>query len=200
MSSNSKPSVSGGRFLGVPDRVSDEVFVAMSKALNFINPEELSMQCILIALNRFLQEKHGSKMAFLDGNPPERLCKPIVDHVQSLGGQLRINSRLKKIELNKDSTVKHFVLADGSIIEGDVYVSAMPVDNFKLLLPQEWKEIPYFKKLEKLVGVPVINIHIWLVGTLYMHIISLSFEGAWEILHFIYHCPINSWKYCFLYD
>ena len=27
---------------------------------------------ILIALNRFLQETHGSKMAFLDGSPPER--------------------------------------------------------------------------------------------------------------------------------
>ena len=40
---------------GVPDRVTDEVFIAMSKALNFINPDELSMQCILIALNRFLQ-------------------------------------------------------------------------------------------------------------------------------------------------
>ena len=25
------------------------------------------MQVVLIALNRFLQEKHGSKMAFLDG-------------------------------------------------------------------------------------------------------------------------------------
>jgi len=35
--------------------VTDEVFIAMSKALNFINPDELSMQCILIALNRFLQ-------------------------------------------------------------------------------------------------------------------------------------------------
>lgn len=146
---------------GVPDRVSDEVFVAMSKALNFINPEELSMQCILIALNRFLQEKHGSKMAFLDGNPPERLCKPIVDHVQSLGGQIQINSRLQKIELNNDGTVKHFLLANGSIVEGDVYVSAMPVDILKLVLPQEWKEVSYFKKLEKLVGVPVINIHIW---------------------------------------
>lgn len=146
---------------GVPDRVSDEVFVAMSKALNFINPEELSMQCILIALNRFLQEKHGSKMAFLDGNPPERLCKPIVDHVQSLGGQLQINSRLQKIELNNDGTVKHFLLANGSIVEADIYVSAMPVDILKLVLPQEWKEVSYFKKLEKLVGVPVINIHIW---------------------------------------
>lgn len=119
------------------------------------------MQCILIALNRFLQEKHGSKMAFLDGNPPERLCKPIVDHVQSLGGQLQLNSRLQKIELNNDGTVKHFLLANGDIVEGDVYVSAMPVDILKLVLPQEWKEVTYFKKLEKLVGVPVINIHIW---------------------------------------
>lgn len=37
------------------------------------------------------------------------------------------------------------------------------VDIFKLLLPEDWKEIPYFQKLEKLVGVPVINVHIWLV-------------------------------------
>nr|AOV86213.1 phytoene desaturase 1 [Zoysia japonica] len=146
---------------GVPDRVNDEVFIAMSKALNFINPDELSMQCILIALNRFLQEKHGSKMAFLDGNPPERLCMPIVDHIRSRGGEVRLNSRIKKIELNPDGTVKHFALSDGTQITGDAYVFAAPVDIFKLLVPQEWNEITYFKKLEKLVGVPVINVHIW---------------------------------------
>eukprot|EP00262_Sarcandra_glabra_P009987 TRINITY_DN24833_c0_g1_i1.p1 TRINITY_DN24833_c0_g1~~TRINITY_DN24833_c0_g1_i1.p1 ORF type:complete len:584 (+),score=96.63 TRINITY_DN24833_c0_g1_i1:384-2135(+) len=146
---------------GVPDRINDEVFIAMSKALNFINPDELSMQCILIALNRFLQEKNGSKMAFLDGNPPERLCMPIVDHIQSLGGQVQLNSRIRKIELNPDGTVKHFVLSNGNVIEGDIYVIATPVDILKLLLPQEWKEISYFKGLEKLVGVPVINVHIW---------------------------------------
>ncbi|KAL0414982.1 UNVERIFIED_CONTAM: 15-cis-phytoene desaturase, chloroplastic/chromoplastic [Sesamum latifolium] len=111
---------------GVPERVTDEVFIAMSKALNFINPDELSMQCILIALNRFLQEKHGSKMAFLD-----------------------------------DGTVKSFTLNNGNVIKGDAYVFATPVDILKLLLPEDWKEMPYFKKLEKLVGVPVINVHIW---------------------------------------
>lgn len=47
---------------GVPERVTDEVFIAMSKALNFINPDELSMQCILIALNRFLQVGHSSPL------------------------------------------------------------------------------------------------------------------------------------------
>nr|QMU23691.1 5-cis-phytoene desaturase [Eleocharis dulcis] len=146
---------------GVPDRVNDEVFIAMSKALNFINPDELSMQCILIALNRFLQEKHGSKMAFLDGNPPERLCMPICEHIQSLGGEVRLNSRIQKLELNSDGTVRQFVLTDGSVVTGDAYVFATPVDILKLLLPEEWKEISYFKKLEKLVGVPVINVHIW---------------------------------------
>nr|ACE79168.1 phytoene desaturase [Citrus maxima] len=146
---------------GVPDRVTTEVFIAMSKALNFINPDELSMQCILIALNRFLQEKQGSKMAFLDGNPPERLCLPIVEHIQSLGGEVRLNSRVQKIELNDDGTVKNFLLTNGNVIDGDAYVFATPVDILELQLPENWKEMAYFKRLEKLVGVPVINIHIW---------------------------------------
>mmetsp|Transcript_58040 Transcript_58040/g.141856 ORF Transcript_58040/g.141856 Transcript_58040/m.141856 type:complete len:311 (+) Transcript_58040:171-1103(+) len=42
---------------GIPRRVSDEVFLAMSKALGFIGPEKLSMQCVLIALNRFFERK-----------------------------------------------------------------------------------------------------------------------------------------------
>lgn len=40
---------------GVPDRVNDEVFIAMAKALAFIDPDQLSMTIVLTALNRFLQ-------------------------------------------------------------------------------------------------------------------------------------------------
>ena len=36
-----------------------------------------------------LQERHGSKMAFLDGLPPERFCQPIVDHFKQRGGEIR---------------------------------------------------------------------------------------------------------------
>lgn len=35
------------------------------------------------------------------------------------------------------------------------------VDIVKKLLPEEWQGDPFFKKLEGLTGVPVINIHIW---------------------------------------
>lgn len=35
------------------------------------------------------------------------------------------------------------------------------VDIVKLLLPKQWSQMPFFKKLDGLEGVPVINIHIW---------------------------------------
>ncbi len=150
----------------IPPRVEKEVFIAMSKALNFINPDEISATILLTALNRFLQEKNGSKMAFLDGSPTERLCQPIVDYVTERGGEVRLNAPLKEILLNEDGSVKGFLLrglngAEDEIFTADAYVSAMPVDPLKVILPQSWKEKSYFQQLEGLEGVPVINLHLW---------------------------------------
>lgn len=146
---------------GVPERVNDEVFIAMAKALNFIDPWEISSTVILTAMNRFLQERHGSKMAFLDGPPTTRLCEPMVEHIKKGSGEVLLNKRLQSIELNSDGTVKCLKLQGGEEVTADVYVSAMPVDPLKLLLPAPWKEDPFFKKLDGLEGVPVINVHLW---------------------------------------
>lgn len=35
------------------------------------------------------------------------------------------------------------------------------MDVVKKLVPTRWADMPYFSRLEKLVGVPVINVHIW---------------------------------------
>ncbi len=154
------------RTQNIPERVNDEVFIAMSKALNFINPDEISSTVLLTALNRFLQEKDGSKMAFLDGAPPERLCEPIVEYIRERGGEVYLNSPLKKINLKDDNTVDSFQISSQNLeglenVYADAYVSALPVDLFKLMLPNPWKEIKVFKDLDGLKGVPVINIHLW---------------------------------------
>ena len=96
------------RIHNIPERVNDEVFIAMSKALNFIDPDEISATVVLTALNRFLQEKNGSQMAFLDGAPPERLCQPMVDHIETLGGEVHLDSPLREIKLNDDGSVAAF--------------------------------------------------------------------------------------------
>jgi 15-cis-phytoene desaturase len=150
----------------IPPRVETEVFIAMSKALNFIGPKEISATIILTALNRFLQEKNGSKMAFLDGSPTERLCQPMVDYITERGGEVRLNTPLKEILLNPDGSVKGFLMrglngAPDEVLTADLYVSAMSVDVVKVMLPKPWQEMEYFQKLQGLEGVPVINLHLW---------------------------------------
>jgi 15-cis-phytoene desaturase len=150
----------------IPPRVEKEVFIAMSKALNFIDPQEISATILLTALNRFLQEKNGSKMAFLDGSPTERLCQPLVDYITTRGGEVHLNAPLKEILLNEDNSARGFLMrgvkgAGDYEIEADAYVSAVSVDALKLLLPDPWGAIAFFQKLEGLEGVPVINLHLW---------------------------------------
>lgn len=151
---------------GVGDRVNSDVFIAASKALTFIDPEDVSATIPLTAINRFLKERYGSKVAFLDGSPTERMCQPMVDYITAGGGEVRLNAPLKEAILNADGTVKGYLIrglngAADEIITADTYVSAMSVDALKLMLPQLWQEKAFFKKLEGLEGVPVINLHLW---------------------------------------
>lgn len=151
---------------GIDERVNSDIFIAASKALTFINPEDVSATIPLTAINRFLKERYGSKIAFLDGAPPERLCQPIVDYVTERGGEFYTNASLKEIVLNPDGSVKAFRIRGyedqpEQEITADAYVSAMSVDALKLLLPEAWKSLPNFEMLQGLEGVPVINVQIW---------------------------------------
>lgn len=151
---------------GVDERVNSDIFIAASKALTFINPEDVSATVPLTALNRFLKERYGSKVAFLDGSPTERLCQPLVDYITARGGEVRLNAPLKEIMTTEDGTVNGFLIrgVDGAadeVLTADAYVSAMSVDPLKAMLPQSWRQLEFFQKLSQLEGVEVINLHLW---------------------------------------
>jgi 15-cis-phytoene desaturase len=151
---------------GVDERVNTDIFIAASKALTFINPEDVSATIPLTALNRFLKERYGSKVAFLDGSPTERLCQPMVDYITQRGGEVRLNAPLKEIMTAEDGTVKGFLLrglngAADEILTADAYVSAMSVDPLKAMLPESWREKSFFQQMSKLEGVEVVNLHLW---------------------------------------
>ena len=118
---------------GMPPRVKEEIFIAMGKALDFIDPDKLSMSVVLTAMNRFINEADGSQTAFLDGNQPERLCAPMVSHVEQRGGKVHTGAAVKEICLTEEGTVRHLLMADGSEVQADYYVSAVPCDVFQRL-------------------------------------------------------------------
>ena len=98
------------RKYGMPERINEEVFISMAKALDFIDPDKLSMTVVLTAMNRFLNETDGLQMAFLDGNQPDRLCAPMVDHDQSGGGDVRSSAR-QGVCAQRRRSVKHLKMA-----------------------------------------------------------------------------------------
>jgi len=150
------------RKYGMPERINDEVFISMAKALDFIDPDKLSMTVVLTAMNRFLNEDNGLQMAFLDGNQPDRVCAPMKEHIESKGGKVITESPIKEIVTNhEDGSINHLLLRTGEKIVADEYVSAVPVDIFKRMMPSRWSTIPYFRQCDELEGIPVINLHMW---------------------------------------
>ena len=149
------------RKYGMPERINEEIFVAMSKALDFADPDKLSMAVVLTAMNRFINEAGGSQCAFLDGNQPDRLCAPMKEYIEKRGGQVLTQQPVKEIVTNEDGSVKHLLLRSGEIVVADEYISAMPVDIMKRLVPERWSTMPFFRQMDELEGIPVINIHMW---------------------------------------
>jgi len=149
------------RKYGMPERINEEVFISMAKALDFIDPDKLSMTVVLTAMNRFLNEDNGLQMAFLDGNQPDRVCKPMKDHIEARGGSVFTDSPVKEIVTKDDGSVDYLLMRDGQKLVADEYVSAVPVDIFKRMIPKKWANMPYFRQCDELEGIPVINLHMW---------------------------------------
>lgn len=149
------------RKYGMPERINEEVFIAMAKALDFIDPDKLSMTVVLTAMNRFLNEDNGLQMAFLDGNQPDRVCEPMKQHIEAKGGKVFLNSPIKEIVANDDGSVSHLLMRSGEKVVADEYISAMPVDIMKRMTPKRWQNMPYFRQFDELEGIPVINLHMW---------------------------------------
>lgn len=133
----------------------------MAKALDFIDPDKLSMTVVLTAMNRFLNESNGLQMAFLDGNQSDRVCEPMKNAIEKAGGKVVVNAPVQEIVTNDDGTVNHFLLRSGEKIVADEYISAMPVDIMKRMTPKKWQNMPYFRQFDELEGIPVINLHMW---------------------------------------
>merc|ERR1719311_247189 len=100
-------------------------------------------------------------MAFLDGNQPDRLCAPMTAHIEARGGEVRTNAPLQEFVVDDDGAIQGLKMRDGSLITADEYVSAVPVDIFKRLMPKPWAKMPYFRQTDELEGIPVINLHMW---------------------------------------
>ena len=66
----------------------------------------------------------------------------MVDHIKARGGEVRLNAPVAEMKTNEDGTVAGFLMRDGTTVVADEYVSAVPCDIFKRLLPMRGLRCP----------------------------------------------------------
>ena len=147
---------------GLSKRSLGDFFDTMALALNFLPSSAVSAKLLLTVLSHFGKETDASRVAFLKGPPELRLFRPLLQYLEKRGVDVRFNSKVRSVRYSEpDGVVTGFELEDGSVIEADLYMSAMPVHNLWKILPPALRAQAPFDGLRHLHGVPVMTVQLY---------------------------------------
>lgn len=144
---------------GMGERSLRDVMDTMALSLNFARTDDVSAKLVLTAMMHFAKETDASKMALVKGSPHTRIWEPLIAKLKARGSTVELDRKVVDIIYEPiTNQVDGFVLEDGSVVRGDVYISAMPVHSLRKVLPEPLREMPYFANLRHLKGRPVITL------------------------------------------
>lgn len=147
---------------GMGQRSLDDVMHTMALALNFQRADRVSAKLVLTALLHFAKETDAPKMGLVKGSPHERLWVPLITQLQKRGVQVLFNRKVDQIRYDaSENRVSGFVLDNGDLITGDLYISAMPVHSLRKTLPESLRRLPTFDGIRHLKGQPVITVQLY---------------------------------------
>jgi phytoene desaturase len=147
---------------GMGQRALREVMDTMALALNFQSADQVSAKLVLTALLHFAQERAAPRMGLVKGAPQERLWAPLLRLLDGRGARVALNCKVEQICYDAGANrVTGLALDDGSTVEGDIYISAIPVHDLRKVLPNALREHLVFAELRHLKGRPVITAQLY---------------------------------------
>jgi uncharacterized protein with NAD-binding domain and iron-sulfur cluster len=147
---------------GMGQSTIDKVMDAMALALNFQKADKVSAKLVLTALLHFAKETDAPKMGLVKGSPHERLWVPLMKLLRERGVEIRFNSKVSEIMHDKtQNRVTGVRLEDGSVLEADIFISAMPVHSLRKVMSDSMREFAELDNLKHLKGQPVITVQLY---------------------------------------
>ncbi len=78
------------------------------------------------------------------------------------GVVVRLNAAVRRLHAGEGGTVAGLELRDGSQLQADHYILAVPFPRVRDLLPPAWAEsMPYFFQIAQLSPSPICSVHLW---------------------------------------
>jgi len=81
-------------------------------------------------------------------------------YIEERGGRVILGQKMEELLL-EGKRIEGARLADGSILQGERYVCAVPHQMLLTVIPPSLRSDPFFRRASKLTTTPIVNIHLW---------------------------------------
>lgn len=135
------------------------------RGIQFTEPEDFSAYNFLGWIHHVTRDPWNALLGAYSGPREETMFQPIARWLLDRGAAIHLGLNLERVLLRHSSSagpvLSGLVLSDGSVIEADAYVLAIPVWRLLPLLPPELLRIAWFAGLARLPIAPAISVQIW---------------------------------------
>lgn len=145
---------------GIDTMVYERILRPLSRGLHFLEPEELSAYALLTLATHGITNPFNLRAGTFLGGMTSVMINPIANWLRANGAVLHTNSPVTAIRYQQ-GRIGGFELKNGRVLTGDVYVSALPLEVLKPLIPQDLNNLDYFAKVQRIETVPAVALQAW---------------------------------------
>jgi squalene-associated FAD-dependent desaturase len=133
---------------------------AMINGLTFLEPYEVSAKAMAYWIRNLTTTSEAVRVGFARGGLGEIYVEKAVEYITSRGGKVLDGVGVKSIKLKGDA-VLNITPTKGRNMRADVFVSALPVQVLRRILPEELYDYRYFRNLWRFEDAPSISAMVW---------------------------------------
>lgn len=130
--------------------------------LTFLEPGQASARAMLYWTGSFLSRDYLANpgIGFANGGLGEVYVEAARSYVEARGGRIVLGRRVKSL-LVEENTVQGVEGENGDILTADVYISALPFQELRKVLPDSALDYRYFQDIWHLQEAPSVSVQIW---------------------------------------
>lgn len=145
------------------DRVFERLLQPFCRAIQFTDAVDYSAYNFLGWIHQTLYKFPNARLGGYKGARDETIFQPLARYLEERGAIIRTNVKIKEILYSQElGRIIGFVRNDGSLVEADAYVAAMPSWAFVPLIPEPLRALPFFTQIATLPVASAICVQLWL--------------------------------------
>ena len=145
---------------GVSQHLIDNLLRAMINGLTFLEPYEVSAKTAAYWIRNITTTREAVRVGFARGGLGEIYVRKAVEYIKERGGKVMSGVGVESIGL-KDKAVLNVTPTRGRNMRADVFVSALPYQVLRRVLPEGLYRYQYFRNLWRFEEAPSLSAMVW---------------------------------------